>query len=652
VTKISQLSSIGDSLAIDDQFLIRDVDDGTTPNKSVTVSGITRALPLGSATAPALAFASDKNTGLFSPGADQVSVATNGVERLRVNATGQVGAVSLGTNAAPAYSFTGDPNTGIFSPGADQLAISTNGTGRLFVTSLGRVGVNTDSPAFIFQIQHTTEDGIRLRTANTSDSHIDFADTDANGRGRINYDHATDSMGFRTAGTERMRLDSSGRLGLGTSSPSGNLDVRGLSGTTIIRATGADTNGNADVEIFSTGTGGNSRLYFSDTAAQSGSIIYTHNTNLLSFTTNATTAVTIDSSQRVGIGTTSPDTTLTVSGSGAGIRVQPSNVANATIFLRHGSLGNNSGLEADSTGALGLYANGSERGRFDNSGRFLVGTSTTADLGSVIQTAQTTGAGAFEAFQFSNNTAYPFITFAKSRGASAGTNTIVQNGDPLGEIVFRGADGTDYDTAASITAYVDGEPGTAGDATDMPGRLVFSVTADGSASPTEALRITNDRYVRLASGSGGIQFNGDTAAANALDDYEEGTWTPTCFGSATAGTYTPSSVFAYYTRIGNQVTVIAQFGFSAATGGTGNVRFAGLPFSYKANAALTGACRGISVNTTSSSSNGLFVSNTSNSTGAGIFPILTIDNAAHEEIPISGVTTSSSFGFTLTYTVS
>jgi hypothetical protein len=186
----------------------------------------------------------------------------------------------------------------------------------------------------------------------------------------------------------------------------------------------------------------------------------------------------------------------------------------------------------------------------------------------------------------------------------------------------------------------------------MPTRLEFSVTADGSASPTEALRITNDRYVRLASGSGGIQFNGDTAAANALDDYEEGTWTPTCFGSATAGTYTPSSVFAYYTKIGNQVTVIAQFGFSAATGGTGDVRFAGLPFNYKANAALTGACRGISVNTTSSSSNGLVVTNTVSASSAGIFPILTIDNAAYEAIPISGVTTSSSFGFTLTYTVS
>ena len=62
---------------------------------------------------------------------------------------------------------------------------------------------------------------------------------------------------------------------------------------------------------------------------------------------------------------------------------------------------------------------------------------------------------------------------------------------------------------------------------DKPSRLVFSVTADGSASPTEALRITNNRYVRLASGSGGIQFNGTTQRLMRWMIMEEGSWTPT-----------------------------------------------------------------------------------------------------------------------------
>jgi hypothetical protein len=50
-------------------------------------------------------------------------------------------AVTAGTTALPGIAISGDTNTGIYSPGADQLAISTGGTGRLFVDASGRVGV-------------------------------------------------------------------------------------------------------------------------------------------------------------------------------------------------------------------------------------------------------------------------------------------------------------------------------------------------------------------------------------------------------------------------------------------------------------------------------------------------------------------------------
>ncbi len=52
----------------------------------------------------------------------------------------------LGTAGAPTITFTGDTNTGIYSPGADQVAISTNGTGRLFVDANGNVGVGASTP--------------------------------------------------------------------------------------------------------------------------------------------------------------------------------------------------------------------------------------------------------------------------------------------------------------------------------------------------------------------------------------------------------------------------------------------------------------------------------------------------------------------------
>jgi hypothetical protein len=82
----------------------------------------------------------------------------------------------------------------------------------------------------------------------------------------------------------------------------------------------------------------------------------------------------------------------------------------------------------------------------------------------------------------------PVLFFAKSRGTTNGSNTIVVANDNLGAIAFNGADGTDIQTiAAQITADVDGTPG----ANDMPGRLVFSTTADGASTPTERMRINS-----------------------------------------------------------------------------------------------------------------------------------------------------------------
>jgi len=81
------------------------------------------------------------------------------------------------------------------------------------------------------------------------------------------------------------------------------------------------------------------------------------------------------------------------------------------------------------------------------------------------------------------------------------------------------------------------------------------------------------------SGSG-ITFPATQSAstdANTLDDYEEGTWTPTYFGSSTAGTTTYTSQAGNYTKVGRLVTVNGSIGLSAATG-TGQLRIGGFPF--------------------------------------------------------------------------
>jgi hypothetical protein len=88
--------------------------------------------------------------------------------------------------------------------------------------------------------------------------------------------------------------------------------------------------------------------------------------------------------------------------------------------------------------------------------------------------------------------------------------------------------------------------------------------------------ITSDGYLRLA--SKGIQFNGDTADANSLDDYEEGTWTPSItYDSGTSGV-TYSGRAGKYTKIGRVVHIEFVIGLSSKGTGSNDVTITGLPF--------------------------------------------------------------------------
>jgi hypothetical protein len=97
-------------------------------------------------------------------------------------------------------------------------------------------------------------------------------------------------------------------------------------------------------------------------------------------------------------------------------------------------------------------------------------------------------------------------------------------------------------------------------------------------SNTERMRITSDGYARLSTNSLGIQFNGDTAAANALDDYEEGTFTPglTFGGSSTGMTFFDRA--GVYTKIGRQVSCTIYLALTAKGSSTGEAILTGLPF--------------------------------------------------------------------------
>jgi hypothetical protein len=175
------------------------------------------------------------------------------------------------------------------------------------------------------------------------------------------------------------------------------------------------------------------------------------------------------------------------------------------------------------------------------------------------------------------------IFACRSRGTLAAP-TIVQDNDNLATISFAGGDGVDLALAARISVEVDGTPGS----NDMPGRIVFLTTPDGSQTPAEVLRLNNAQIATFAKTIGvggaagaasgaGITFPATANLStdpNTLDDYEEGTWTPSITGLTLGNASGP--VFNYV-KVGNIVTVTLGFVWGSTTSSSGVWEFS-VPF--------------------------------------------------------------------------
>ena len=143
----------------------------------------------------------------------------------------------------------------------------------------------------------------------------------------------------------------------------------------------------------------------------------------------------------------------------------------------------------------------------DANGRVFIGATTSAGSTStglaprvqIVGTGATTGdansTSILSVYRFFNDNGGPIYAFFKSNSATPNTFASVNNNDTLGSIFWQADDGASFPRAASISAAVDGTPGT----NDMPGRLVFSTTADGASSPTERMRIDKDGLVSITS---------------------------------------------------------------------------------------------------------------------------------------------------------
>jgi hypothetical protein len=246
-----------------------------------------------------------------------------------LSATG-VTTVQAGTAAAPAITTSGDTNTGIFFPAADTIAFAEGGAEAMRIDSAGNVGIGTSSPTsrLVVQQAQNTGDGIRLLASGSDTalltrylSSIDAWQVTAS----YGSTGAYKPIAWFTSDLERMRLDASGNLGIGTSGPRSILSIASGSDPTLtIENTDTtmsigqsygklDWYGN---DASSGAAGVRASVGAIETTGQGATDLIFSNTVASSATLNERMRIT--SAGNLGIGTTSPSAKLEVAGVSAG----------------------------------------------------------------------------------------------------------------------------------------------------------------------------------------------------------------------------------------------------------------------------------------------------------------------------------------------
>jgi hypothetical protein len=340
------------------------------------------------------------------------------------------------------------------------------------------------------------------------------------------YSPGTDQVAISTAGTGRLFVNASGNVGLGTGSPTENLDVvdTETASNVAVLARNLATTGNSNALFGLRGNNNAVRAnWFLDglgsVFVSAGAILYTETNHPLMFGTNNAERMRLTSTG-LGIGTTTPSTPLHIS-----------NASNAEVRLQSGSYDayigqDSSGVLAISqaqAGSIKLQTNGSERARIDSSGRLLVGTSSNTSIGGasnghMLQIAHNNDGGIF-GMSVRGTTGGGVINIANGVTSGApSTNSLI------GRIGFSGYDGTDFaNDFARIECFADASSSN----DDVPGRLVFSTTADGASSPTERMRIGNAGKTNLFDSSGGGLRVSSAGAAGSTDNIFTGFYSAT-----------------------------------------------------------------------------------------------------------------------------
>jgi hypothetical protein len=409
--------------------------------------------------------------------------------------TGALGIIA-GSASSPSLFFSGDTNTGIYSPGADQLAISSNSSERIRIGANGEIGLSGANYGTSGQVLTSAGSGAAPTWTTPSAGNTDKIE-EGNSSAEVIDTGSDGRFVVTTEGSERLRVDSSGRLGLGTSSPSSPLTVQTSGATLAIRPLLRLEN-TVSGGIGGIGVGGSIDFYdehadgllvesaricseVTDAAGTSRAAdlaFYTTSSNS-GASSLATEKVRIQGDGKVGIGTTSPSAPLHINGTANNTAITLSVGGTVTGYIGPaGFLGGSDssmGYRAETGNNHAFFIGASEAARIDSSRRLLVGTS--SGLGDA-------------RLQVVGNTGGDPGRIDIRRNADNPTS-----GSEIGTIRFSDLNGASGQYAL-IQCFADAASTSSG---DLPGRLTFSTTADGASSPTERAKIDNKGFFKATS---------------------------------------------------------------------------------------------------------------------------------------------------------